>query len=175
MVTEPDDHALGRSRGGLTTKVHLACEQGQKPLSVLVTAGQRGDSPQFQAVLEGIGVPRPGRGRPRTRPDRVLADKAYGSRGNRAYLRRRGIRCTIPEKADQVRHRKNKGRAGGRPPAFDPQLYKQRHAVEIGHRWCRSSCAVFSWLYSLAVAGFRFGRCPSRAGVEPWRARPALA
>jgi hypothetical protein len=57
---EPADHGLGRSRGGLTTKVHLACEQGQKPLSVLITAGQRGNSPQFQAVLEGIRVPRPG-------------------------------------------------------------------------------------------------------------------
>jgi hypothetical protein len=87
--------------------VHLACEQDQKPLPVVITAGQRGDSPQFQAVLEGIRVPRPGRGRPRTRPARVLADKAYGSRANRAYLRRREIRCTIPEKADQIRHRKN--------------------------------------------------------------------
>ena len=57
-VAEPADHALGRSRGGLTTKVHLACEQGQKPLSILITAGQRGDSPQFQAVLAGIRVPR---------------------------------------------------------------------------------------------------------------------
>lgn len=37
--TEPDDHGLGRSRGGLTTKLHLAVEQGQKPLSLLVTAG----------------------------------------------------------------------------------------------------------------------------------------
>lgn len=49
----PDDHALGRSRGGLTTKIHLACEQGQKVLSLTVTAGQRGDSPQFRAVLDG--------------------------------------------------------------------------------------------------------------------------
>ena len=101
-VAEPADHALGHSRGGLTTKVHLACEQGQKPLSIVITAGQRGDSPQFRAVLEGIGVPRPGRGRPGTRPHRVLADRAYGSRANRAYLRRRGIRCTIPHKANQT-------------------------------------------------------------------------
>ena len=69
---EPADHALGRSRGGLTTKFHLAVEQGQKPLAVIVTAGQRGDSPQFIPVLEKIRVPRPGGGRPRTRPDRVL-------------------------------------------------------------------------------------------------------
>ena len=74
----------GRSRGGLTSKFHLACEQGQKPLAVIVTAGHRHDSPQFTVVLDAIRVPRPGSGRPRTRPDRVLADKAYGSRANRA-------------------------------------------------------------------------------------------
>ncbi|WP_371096285.1 transposase [Streptomyces sanglieri] len=82
----------------MTTKVHLAVEQGQKPMSIVITAGQRGDSPQFEAVLENIRVPRQGLGRPRKRPDRVRADKAYGSRKNRAYLRRRGIRCTIPER-----------------------------------------------------------------------------
>ncbi|MER5348521.1 IS5 family transposase [Streptomyces mirabilis] len=75
VCTEPEDHALGRSRGGLTTKVHLASEQGQRPLSLLVTAGQRGDSPQFVAVLEGIRVPRLGSGRPRRRPLRVRGDK----------------------------------------------------------------------------------------------------
>ncbi|MGB6575266.1 MAG: IS5 family transposase, partial [Trebonia sp.] len=64
LEAEPADHGLGRSRGGLTTKVHLACEQGQKPLSVVITAGQRGDSPQFRVVLERIRVPRAGRGRP---------------------------------------------------------------------------------------------------------------
>jgi hypothetical protein len=56
-VPESADHGLGRSRGGLTTKVHLACEQGQKPLSIVITAGQRGDSPQFVPVLAGIGCP----------------------------------------------------------------------------------------------------------------------
>jgi hypothetical protein len=112
--------------------VHLACEQRQKPLSIVITAGQRGDSPQFRAVLERIRVPRPGGGHPRTRPDRVLAGKACGSRANRACLRRRGIRCPIPEKAGQVRHRKAKGHAAGRPPAFGPLLCTQRHAVECG-------------------------------------------
>lgn len=85
---------------------------------MVITAGQRGDSPQFETVLGGIAVPRLGPGRPRTRPDRVLGDKAYSSAANRAYLRRRGIRCTIPEPADQIRNRKNRGRAGRRPPAF---------------------------------------------------------
>ncbi|MEU6896054.1 IS5 family transposase [Streptomyces sp. NPDC046557] len=93
--SEPDDHGLGRSRGGFTTKIHLACEQGQKPLSLLVTAGRRGDSPQFEPVLEAIRVPKVGGGSPRSKPLRVRGDKAYSSRANRAYLRRRGIRCTI--------------------------------------------------------------------------------
>lgn len=113
---EPDDHGLGRSRGGWTTKIHLACEQGQKPLSLLVTAGQWGDSPQFTAVLEAIRVPRLGMGRPWVRPVRVRGDKAYSSRANRAYLRRRGIRCTIPEPTDQASHRQRRGTAAASGP-----------------------------------------------------------
>ncbi|WUW50601.1 IS5 family transposase [Streptomyces sp. NBC_01460] len=48
VFTEPRDHGLGRSRGGFTTKLHLAVEQGQKLMSIVVTAGQRGDSPHFK-------------------------------------------------------------------------------------------------------------------------------
>jgi transposase len=129
---EPADHALGRSRGGLTTKTHLACEQGQKAMAMIVTAGQRGDSPQFIPVLRKIRVPRPGGGRPRTRPDLVLADKAYTSKHNRGHLRSRGIKACIPSKSDQDAHRKAKGSKGGRPPSFNPMIYKQRHAVECG-------------------------------------------
>jgi transposase len=101
-------------------------------MSLVITAGQRGDSPQFQVVLGRIRVPRLGPGRPRTRPDKVRADKAYGSRVNRAYLRKRGIRCTIPEKRDRVANRKKRGSLGGRPPKFDKTDYKERHAVECG-------------------------------------------
>ncbi len=84
-------------------------------------------------MLERIRVPhRSGPGRPRTRPTRVLADKAYSARANRGYLRRRGIPATIPVKADQQANRRKKGSAGGRPPAFDATVYRQRHAVECG-------------------------------------------
>ncbi len=85
----------------LTTKTHLAAERRCRPLSFVLTPGQAADSPRFVPVLEGIKVRGPV-GRPRTRPGAVAADKAYSSRANRAYLRRRRIRGVIPEKADQA-------------------------------------------------------------------------
>ncbi len=75
-------------------------------------------------------MPRIGRGRPRCRPDHVIADKAYASRSFRAYLRKRRIGHTIPEKRDQKRHRHNRSRQGGRPPRFDRDIYQQRNIVE---------------------------------------------
>ncbi|MFF3350512.1 IS5 family transposase [Streptomyces sp. NPDC002779] len=127
---EPDDHALGRSRGGLTTKVHLACDGKGRPLAILVTPGQRHDSVCARPLLERIRVPRTGPGRPRCRPDQVIADKAYGSRGFRAYLRKRGVAHTIPEKTDQRRHRLRRGGHGGRPPGFDWETYRRRNMIE---------------------------------------------
>lgn len=70
------------------------------------------------------------RGRARTRPGRLLADKAYSNRSIRSYLRRRRIKATIPEKNDQHKARAAKGSKGGRPPGFDTEAYKQRNTVE---------------------------------------------
>ena len=118
---KPSREALGRSRGGLTCKIHLAADRRCRPISRVTTAGQRHDSLAFQPVMAGIRIRRRGPGRPRTRPGRVLGDKAYSSRAIRAHLRRRRIKATIPEPADQCKNRLRRGRNGGRPPAFDAE------------------------------------------------------
>ncbi|MBP5895523.1 IS5 family transposase [Streptomyces sp. LBUM 1481] len=126
---EPDDHAIGRSRGGLTIKVHLTADSRCRPLAFVLTPGQAGDAPAFPAITARLRAPRP-LGRPRITPDVVLADKAYSSRAIRTHLRRRGIRAVIPQPADQAAHRKRRGSRGGGPPALDRDAYKQRNTVE---------------------------------------------
>lgn len=126
---EPGDHGLGRSRGGLSTKIHAAVDGRGRPLAILLTPGQAGDAPMMLPLLAEIRVSRPC-GRPRTRPDRVLADKAYSSRAIRAHLRARGIGAVIPEPDDQKGHRKRRGSAGGRPVTYDETAYKGRNVVE---------------------------------------------
>ncbi|MFB7277968.1 transposase [Streptomyces hydrogenans] len=92
VCTELVDHVLGCSRGGFTTRSHLAVEQGRKRLSIVITAGQRGDSPQFEPVPAKARVPRIGTGRPRVRPDRVRPTK-------RTPLARTAPTCTAAESA----------------------------------------------------------------------------
>ncbi|MGW0760930.1 IS5 family transposase [Streptomyces sp. NPDC002814] len=151
LAAEPDDHALGRSRGGLTTKIHLAVDASFHVLAAVVTAGQRADAPVFTEVMDRIRVPRIGGGHPRTRPDHVLADRAYSSRQIRAYLRRRQIPHTIPEKRDQARHRMRRGTAGGRPPGFNREMYKRRHKIECRIGLLKQARGVATRFDKLAV------------------------
>lgn len=118
---------MGRSRGGLTTKVHLSAEGRGLPLSIVVAPGQRHDSTQLGPVLDGIRVPRAGVGRSRKRPDRLIGDKGYSYPSCRGLLRRRGIPHTIPERRDQ---RQRRVARPGRKPDFDRQVYRGRNVVE---------------------------------------------
>lgn len=99
-------------------------------MSVIITPGQAGDNPQLMPLLDAISVPRVGPGRPRKRPEMVLADKAYAHPSTRRSLRQKGIRFTCPEKSDYRARRLAKGSQGGRPPAFDAEQYKNRNVVE---------------------------------------------
>jgi len=96
----------------------------------VLTGGNVNDCTRFDQIMAGIRFPRPGPGRPATRPARVIADKGYSTRAIRAHLRRRGIPTTIPERRDQRANRLRRGRAGGRPPVFDRTTYKRRNVVE---------------------------------------------
>ena len=109
---EPLDHAIGRSRGGLTTKLHALVDGRGRPLVVHAGPGHANDSPMLPILLAALEVPRVGPGRARTRPEALLGDKAYSSRGHRALLRRRGIKTVIPEPSDQIGHRLRKGSRG---------------------------------------------------------------
>lgn len=128
---EPADHDLGRSRGGSTTKIHALTDQRQAPVTVRLTAGQAGDDPQLMLLLDDYAQARRAAGEP-GRDFRLLGDKAYSHPSMGTELRSRGIKHTIPERKDQIARRKAKGSAGGRPPAFDAELYGLRNTVERG-------------------------------------------
>jgi hypothetical protein len=104
----------------------LGCEQDRKPLSILITAGQTWPQPAVPSCC-GHHQCAASRWRPAALPPRSGAGLQL--KANRVSLRRHGIKATIPVKVDQAAHRRNRG---GRPPTFDAEAYKQRHAVECG-------------------------------------------
>ena len=156
------DQALGRSRGGLTTKVHLACDGRGRPLGMLVTAGQRHESTQLEPLLDTIRVPRATSGRPRKRPAHLVADRGYSYMTCRRLLRRRRIAHTIPERSDQQAARVRRGARGGRPLRIDPVRYRQPNVVEraiarlkqhraIATRYDKLAVGYHAWLVLAAL------------------------
>jgi transposase len=112
---DPATEALGRSRGGYSTKIHLRCEAGGKPMVFVLTGGERHEQPWLPALIERGAVKRPGRGR----PARIAGDKGHSSPTIRRYLRERRIGVVIPTKVDEVPD-----------PAFDRAAYRERNVVE---------------------------------------------
>lgn len=114
----------------MTTKIHLLAEGKARPLSLVLSEGQRSDSKFLEPTLNGVRVPRASRGRPRKRADRLLADKGYSYPRCRQALRSRGQKHLIPERRDQREQRQKKGSAGGRPVVFVKADYAKRNVVE---------------------------------------------
>lgn len=85
----------------------------------MFTPGQADESQQLPALLDGGAIKRPGRGRPRKRPRRLVGDKGYCGRPVRTLLKKRGIRFTIAK-------RKNMQRRG----PFNKEIYRRRNLVE---------------------------------------------
>jgi len=138
---EPEDHALGRSRGGFGSKFHLVTDGRGLPLAVEVTAGQRHESTQLQTVLEAIAVPQPV-GRPRKRPARLAGDKAYSFPSVREWLRAHGIEPIIPIRSNQ---KKQHG-------AFDKQSYRRRCVIEQCVGWLKECRRIATRFEKLAVS-----------------------
>ena len=101
------NQAIGRSRGGLTSKLHLAVRGLGCPVRIVLTAGQAGDAPQAQHLLEGQAA------------GAVIADTAYDADHLRATIAAKGAEAVIPSNPSRSR----------RLP-LDERLYRERHLVE---------------------------------------------
>lgn len=99
--------------------MHLRAEGNGRPITVVLTGGERHEQIALEAVLDQGAIRRQGRGRPRLRPRRLAGDKGYSSPTARARLRRRHIRPIIPSRKDQ------RCQLG-----FDRDAYRQRNKIE---------------------------------------------
>ena len=113
-----------------------------------MSAGQAADAPALAAALERVRLPHRGRGRPRTRPRELVADRAYDSTALRRYLRGRGIRAMIPERRLPAGKRRRKR---GPRPRFDEATYRERAAVEQSIGWLKECRRIATRYEKLAV------------------------
>jgi len=138
QVQEPQDHALGRSRGGFGTKIHLVCDGHGIVLAVWATPGQQHESQALAVVL--LRARRPRRAGQRRWPLRVAADKGYSYPGIRRWLRQRHIGRVIPTRKDQPRDE-----------TFDRVAYRRRSRIEQVVGWYKECRALGTRYEKLAV------------------------
>lgn len=127
-ATEPADHALGRSRGGWGTKLHLACDAHGTITAFCLTAGQINECTQLATLLEPVHIGR------RRRPRRLLGDKGYSSRAIRGWARLHHVHLVVPERSDQLAQRAHRR---GRKPVFDRETYRGRNVIERAVGWLK--------------------------------------
>ncbi len=141
---EPDDHALGRSRGGFGSKIHFVCDSRGIPLAAVLSGAQASDASYFEHVMQCVAVPTP-TGRPRSRPSIVVADKGYDSQAIRRYCGRRRIKSVIPVRAlPEGKKRRMKGPR----PKLDREAYRSRNIIE----------RMIGWLKNCRRLAFRFDK-----------------
>lgn len=128
QLQEPPTHALGYSRGGFGTKVHLLVTDRGIVVGIYVTPGQQHESTAFEPLLRRILLPRR-LGMPFW-PHKLAGDKGYSYPHIRHWARRHHIEPVIPTRKDQPRD-----------DAFDKVSYRKRNRIErvIGHyKECRA-------------------------------------
>lgn len=134
---EPEDHALGRSRGGFSTKLHLLCDGLGQPLCFHLTPGQAHESTTLQAVLEAADEQLvDANGNPIAWPLALAGDKAYRADWIDGYLLNLDIAPVIPSKVNEDRD--------ARPVEFDREAYRDRNIVERLIGWLKESRRIFS-------------------------------
>lgn len=138
QLDEPPDHALGRSRGGFGTKVHLVCDRAGTVLAILLTPGQRHDSQAFEPVMDRAQRPRR-EGRPRW-PRKVAGDRGYTYPPVRGWLRRHHIGAVIPTRSNQPPD-----------PNFEKRTYRRRNIIERVVGWFKECRALGTRYDKLAV------------------------
>ncbi|WP_457362064.1 IS5 family transposase [Pseudomonas sp. TE3610] len=141
---EPADHALGRSRGGLTTKIHMLCDANGIPLRFLLSGGQARDISYAQPLLDDVRIPTNQRGRPRKRCKWLLADKGYDAEALRRYCDRYRMQPVIP-----LRSMKRKPKPG-LPRLFDRPKYRQRNVIERMFGWLKENRRIVTRFDKLA-------------------------
>jgi len=140
VAGEPADHALGRSRGGFGTKLHLVVSRTGGPLAVTLTPGEKSECQQLAPLLSRVRLPRARPGRRRTRPAALAGDKGYSFSTVRHDLRARGIRAVIPTRSNQ--------RANAH---FDRATYRERNIIERLVGWLKESRRLATRYEKLAV------------------------